>query len=312
MLRVRQAIQHLQASGISLTACSLVLFLILTSALFSATQGVSIHLDVIGLALALALAGLGLAALTYTFLRPDRYLASASLGTFLLVVGIIAGGIISYFGTAALIPLVDADLVTFGKKLGFDDRALLYPLTANPLLLQVLAICYGISNALLFFTPLILVLFKRWEKSREFLFLFSVTFTCCVFTPFIFPAMGSYEFFRIAPASVGLPPGAGNYHVEAFTMLRNGPFESISIEALKGVVTFPSFHTCMALLIIFAFRDVQWLRWPMLMLGLITIIATIPMGGHYVADLFVAGVLFWTVFCAYKCLEARKNLNAPV
>ncbi|MET0589353.1 MAG: phosphatase PAP2 family protein [Novosphingobium sp.] len=72
--------------------------------------------------------------------------------------------------------------------------------------------------------------------------------------------------------------------------------------AFAQFVCFPSFHTAMALVIVQGFAQSR-LRWPAVIWGALTILSTIPMGGHYVTDL-LGGMAVWAVSCvlaAWAC-----------
>jgi membrane-associated phospholipid phosphatase len=74
--------------------------------------------------------------------------------------------------------------------------------------------------------------------------------------------------------------------------LRQAGVAILAIHDLEGVITFPSFHTIMALLVVQAWWWNRFLRLPVLGWNLAVIFSTLPMGGHYFVDL-IAGALLW-------------------
>ena len=95
---------------------------------------------------------------------------------------------------------------------------------------------------------------------------------------------------------VGLPPGAGVYHLDAFARFHAGTDPDVRLSEMSGLVTFPSFHTVLALLAAQALAETRW-RWLGAAWAVVVIVSTIPIGGHYVTDL-IAGFAIWAA-CAW-------------
>jgi membrane-associated phospholipid phosphatase len=89
----------------------------------------------------------------------------------------------------------------------------------------------------------------------------------------------------------GLPQGAGSYSAAEFSRFYWGSDLVVKPGDIAGIVVFPSFHTVMALLILQGFLRTR-LRPLGMTICIATIVSTVPMGGHYVIDLF-GGLLVW-------------------
>lgn len=61
-----------------------------------------------------------------------------------------------------------------------------------------------------------------------------------------------------------------------------------------GLVTFPSFHTSLAIITAYAVRGIKFVATPVAILNGIVIISTLPEGGHYLIDL-IAGAIISTI-----------------
>jgi hypothetical protein len=108
----------------------------------------------------------------------------------------------------------------------------------------------------------------------------------------LFPAAGAYDFYQ--PASelyANLSTKAGSSHLEQFLGLRDGSFRSIDLGNMKGIITFPSFHTELAIITAWAFWTIRWLRYPAIALNALVVISTPTHGGHYFIDAMAGGVL---------------------
>ena len=110
------------------------------------------------------------------------------------------------------------------------------------------------------------------------------------------PAVGIYVHYQIATDALArLPPDAGRYFLPVIRAYRSGEVAKIAIRHFGGVVEFPSFHAAMALMTADALRTIRWLFFPACLWSGITLLSTIPIGGHYVVDL-VAGIAVWAAF----------------
>lgn len=61
------------------------------------------------------------------------------------------------------------------------------------------------------------------------------------------------------------------------------------IEHPEGLVTFPSFHTALAVIFAYSMRGIRYIALPVYALNAMLILATLPQGGHYLVDV-VAGL----------------------
>ena len=78
---------------------------------------------------------------------------------------------------------------------------------------------------------------------------------------------------------------------------------------MTGVITFPSFHTIMALITIQAWSWHRALKIPILTWNLAVIFTTLPIGGHYFVDLAAGGLVWlgWNRIAAW--LTTRQDAN---
>jgi membrane-associated phospholipid phosphatase len=73
--------------------------------------------------------------------------------------------------------------------------------------------------------------------------------------------------------------------------LRNGTLRTINLgDSSQGLVVFPSFHTTLAVLCIFAARPLRILKVPLLALNLLIILSAPFEGAHYFIDI-IAGII---------------------
>ena len=84
--------------------------------------------------------------------------------------------------------------------------------------------------------------------------------------------------------------------------LRNGEMTRISLTQVNGLITFPSFHAALAIILIYASRGVKVLFPAFLVLNLLMLAATPTVGGHYFIDI-IAGA------CVVLCLACLRQLR---
>jgi membrane-associated phospholipid phosphatase len=102
-------------------------------------------------------------------------------------------------------------------------------------------------------------------------------------------------------------PGDGTlaYHADLMA-LRSGTLGPLVFRAMTGVVTFPSFHTALAILVIYAIARTPIVAWPVILLNLLVIAATMPLGGHYLADVLCGGAIAVLSIHLVRLLNRRQ------
>jgi hypothetical protein len=182
--------------------------------------------------------------------------------------------ILSYLCCTLNRPLVDHELLAADRALGFDWMYWFQAIVARP----------GVARAMLWiyesliYQGLYFCLYfgvqGRRDRLRE---LFWVTNVAGVLTSIgsaLMPALGTYAAFGM--------PRLANYLAD-IERLRAGTDLHFSLGKLTGIVTFPSFHTAMAVVYSFCYRGTGGIGQAILVLNLVMLV-TIPFyGGHYLA-----------------------------
>jgi membrane-associated phospholipid phosphatase len=145
--------------------------------------------------------------------------------------------------------------------------------------------------------PQVLVLYlllsfaRRERRLAEFLTLLSVTSVVTGALILLAPAAGAYAHF--APARElfdGFSSDAGMWHYETLTTLRTQA-PSLDFTKIEGLVTFPSYHTVLAIIMAYAFRGFRFIALPAVILNSIMIVSTLPEGGHYLVDIIAGAIV---------------------
>lgn len=222
--------------------------------------------------------------------------------------------LISLLGTVATYPvgylsgdLSDAFLMRADQAMGFD-WVKLYDMVAAHRLVQVIERAFYYS---VFVTPLILSAYfaRHRQRSRAHLFIASywlaVIMTLVVFA--FFPAKGPLAVSW--HGSLPYVPNSGLEQAAIIEGLKQHRIHEVRLDALKGIVSLPSFHTTAAVLYIIAAWPIERLRWPVLLVNLAMLVSIPVEGTHYLTDM-IAGAFVAILAQAVMYLVLRHRNNA--
>lgn len=231
--------------------------------------------------------------------------ALAFTGAYLLLIGQILRSM-TYMGTAAGYPLIDAYLAAFDKALGFDWLAHVDWVNDTPWAIMLFNEVYASILSAMMIVLGVLVVMRRFDRIRELLLINgSLGLLGIVFCTFL-PAIGAYAYYSPTIELVAnIPSAAGRYHLEHFNGVRSGNLLSFTYRETIGIITFPSFHTIVPVLLLWSLRG-TWAFWPTLPVSVIMIVSTISIGGHHLADI-VAGI----ALCAISIWLYAKHVANP-
>lgn len=233
----------------------------------------------------------------------------AFTGAYLLLIGQILRTM-TYLGTAAGYPLIDGYLSAFDKAVGFDWLAHVAWVNTTPWAITLLHDVYmSIISAMMVVLGLLVVM-RRFDRIRELLLINgSLGLLGIAFCTFL-PAIGAYAYY-VPPAELvgNIPASAGRYHLEHFNGLRSGDLLSFTYAQTQGIITFPSFHTIVPVLLLWSLRR-TWAFWPTLPVSATMILSTISIGGHHLADILASIALCALSIWLYAQYVAKPAAQA--
>ena len=201
-------------------------------------------------------------------------------------------GIISNAGLRLASPTIDGWLVDSDAVLGLHVDRIVRAFAGHPVAIDVLAWAYNASGLAVVLLIAANLIGKRRQLAWELVATIITAMQVIALVSIVLPAKGAMTHLGLLSLQgAGLPAGAGVYHLEAFTHFYSGSDPVLRLSDMTGLVTFPSFHTVLAMLVVHALADTRF-RWLGVAWTATVIVSTIPIGGHYVTDL-AAGFAIW-------------------
>ena len=195
------------------------------------------------------------------------------LSTLQLIVALKAFTPLTYLAAASGYPLVDNALTKLDATLfGFKWYGEANWVASHPMvdwLLQRAYFSIYYQGALVFFIGSVS---RPGDRNGEIIWQFciSLVLTCAIFV--FTPALG-----HVAHIGTGW--------MKTLMMIRNGEWAAFDFSHVQGIVSFPSFHTTLAILLVYAVRHHRWALAILIPLNTLLIVATLSVGGHYLVDL---------------------------
>jgi membrane-associated phospholipid phosphatase len=218
----------------------------------------------------------------------------------------LAGCAFTYLAAATGWPLQDPALAAMDERLGFDWVALLAFCNASPTLSLVLVAAYHSATTQLACLYALLALTGRSAQLAEFITLFVITFVAVVVIAAFVPAAGAYHHYQPTEEMFSnFSAQAGMWHYDVLQTLRSQAVPELNLSQVKGLVTFPSFHTALAIITAYAARGIRYVTAPVAVLNGLVVLSTLPEGGHYLVDV-IAGALIAILAIAFVRLRRSK------
>lgn len=213
--------------------------------------------------------------------RRDLRINTTVRAAALLIVFQAAGATLSYLVVSTNAALVDAPLAAWDRALGFDWLALQSWLQSHPSAQTTLRIAYQSGLLQLVFVVLFLGFGARSDRLDEFMRLFIVATLLTILASGLFPAAGAWKHYALT----------GTFDLSSlshFEQLRDGRMRDIPLGNMQGLISIPSLHAAMAVLLVHAMRETRLLP-AFVVLNAAMLVSTPIDGGHYFVDV-LAGV----------------------
>jgi membrane-associated phospholipid phosphatase len=241
----------------------------------------------------------------YQTRRPDLRLAGALGATAQIMAFSAVGAPLSYLAASFNFPLTDQWLEVADRALGFDWFALFAWLKTQATASFLLRLVYLSLMPQTLLVVLALAVAGRIAELRIFVLAFIAAAVATIALSAPWPAEGVWLAHGLkADGAIQLPASATSWPI--FHGLRDGSYRLLVATGAEGIITFPSLHSALAVLLAAALWPVPVLRWIAVALNAVMLVSIPVDGGHYFIDIF-AGV-------AIACLSlyaARRLIAGP-
>lgn len=236
--------------------------------------------------------------LFYTYVRntPDNRLGETLHEAAILLAAWAPLGALSYLAAGLGLPYVDAQLSAIDRAIGFDWLAWRSFVHATPGVEVVLRIVYVSSGVQICALIFVAGLAGLGDRVRELVALLIVTGVAVVVLSGPFPAQSAFAYYGVDFHKA--------YHLADLNTLRDQSAQVIDVGRQTGTVTFPSYHTAVALILVWVTRGIAPLFWPALILNLAMLAAIPSEGGHYLVDM-LAGAAITAAACLWLARRDR-------
>lgn len=260
---------------------------------------------------AIALLSLACAAggLFYERVRKDERLAAMLMGTSFLLGMSASFSVLNYLLITVAGARIDAPLAELDRGLGVNWPAMMAVVAQHPILNAILQLGY-IS---VLPQVALLVAALGWDGKQERIYAFCLALSAGAAISIGFwtlaPSFGAFSVYEL-PSGVTKHLALaldGRYAKDLVGLLAHGPGHIAPSEA-KGLIGFPSYHAAMALLVVWYARDVSFLRWLVVVINCIVLVATPIQGGHHVVDVVAgAAVAVVSVLLAKRVVDLASR-----
>jgi membrane-associated phospholipid phosphatase len=208
-------------------------------------------------------------------------------------------GILSYLCATIDARLRDDEFTLMDQALGFDWLAVFNWVRSHEPARLVLIAAYCSFIPQLIATLVYFALRGEDHANRELLWTQLLSSLATVAIAGLLPAVCPWVQFGTA-AFVWID------HLADFTALRDGAAVTFALSDMKGIVTFPSFHTAAAVLLVYAHRRERWLLSISLVLNGLMLLSVSPIGGHYLVDVVAGAAVAGLTIAAIEWRRLRS------
>lgn len=196
---------------------------------------------------------------------------------------------LSYLGPITDLPLRDTEMIWLDRRLGFDWMQIMHGFDHRQFSLTVMNGAYATFTSQLIGTVLVLIAFNRARDLDRFF----VTFVCAS----VLAELASVLVPTLGPM-LTLANNESFSHLNTFgratgqivLALRNGNLRIVDLNAIDGIISFPSLHAAVAVIVPYTLRWNKPLFWPILALDCVMLASAVPSGDHYLSDV-VGGIV---------------------
>jgi membrane-associated phospholipid phosphatase len=219
-------------------------------------------------------------------------------------------GVLSYVSARLNYPLNDDWLIDTDRALGFNWQNYIHWVDRSATLAFISSTAYISSGPQMLALVTLLFLYKNIVHIQRFLLAFIFTGVITVILSALFPAVAGYVYYDLDVSQFKyLHPIAARIHEAPLMAMRHHTTNVLSFP-MQGLVTFPSFHAALAIVLIYAAWPIRWLRLIAVALNILVLFSTPVDGGHWLTDV-LGGVVIALIVIAVIRNKVRPRRLSP-
>jgi membrane-associated phospholipid phosphatase len=246
----------------------------------------------------------------YRFIRQDHGIACMVISVGQLVVVMVMGIMLTYVASTVPLPYRDFELNVIDRWLGFEREAYLDFLGRNDGLRVVLGFAYDSLLPQSIFVLIASAAVRRIDRLQGYVIAFAIAITATALIATFVPAANALIYLDKMPTDVSTLPDGRHSYFPTLEGLRAGTLRIINFNAMDGLISFPSFHTANAILIVWTLWPIRFLRFVLLPLNLLLIASTPLCGAHYVIDIVGGAAVAFVAILVTSCLARSPRGRA--
>lgn len=258
------------------------------------------------------LTGAGLLCLTaaalYARLRTRPRLFAGAIAFLQMTLFTVLAVVLSYALAARAGPLWDDRLAAVDAWLGVDWTAIVRRADGWPALLWIGGVAYHSLVAQMIVCIVVLSACGQLDRLRIAVAAATLSGAVTIAISGVVPALGNL----FDPAAYRhLWPSVAWQERGLVAGLRSGTARMLDLTRLSGIVSFPSYHATLPVILAWALRPVSGLRVAAPVWAAVTILATPLFGGHYAVDVLAGLVLALLAIALAPRLMRQARESAP-
>ena len=207
--------------------------------------------------------------------------------------------IYSYILATLRMPMYDLQFARMDAALGFNWVAILDLITPHQTLQYLLARAYNSIFVQVFASIGYFALIKRSDRNRELMWIGMLSALITSVAGGLLPALGPY-------AKGDMPAWSA-----VLVTIRNGSLTRFALADLTGIVAFPSFHTVLAILLVYVHRPPLRSFVPVAILNAIMLVAIPFAGHHYLVDMIAGAAVVAVSIVIVQTAMRPRSLAQP-
>ena len=209
-------------------------------------------------------------------------------------------GIFTYLCATLSFPLMDTHFSNINVALGFDWVAWNRYVTNHFYLNNFLDAVYKSPLYQTYFAVLFFSHSKRRSGAHELWFTTVISLLITSMVSTVLPALGTFFYYKENLEAA--------IHIPNLFALRDGTLITFQILSLRPIITFPSFHMVLALLLCYPYRHYKKIFPLILLLNFLMMLSIPSHGGHYLVDMMGGLVVACVSIILYHKLMQFKSL----